>query len=235
MQSFKWFATGLLAMSGLAQASVTQYVDAGAYSTALASLTNATAPVSADFGAAAAANGVTDSQSYGIVDPGSLTVGALTFTGLNNGNAAGFLVQNTYGIASAFYTHQTFNGVDNSFTITFAAPVSAVAFESSVLNFTIAGPNGNLPIVLSTNTGDVLNAYSSTLNAEDADGKAVQVFNGLISDKPFTSLTISGQTQAINITSISAVSASVPEPDAGVLALMGLGIIGALGIRRKCS
>lgn len=232
MKFHPWFATALLAMSGLAQAGVVVYGDAGTYNAALMSSGNVTPSVAADIAAAAAANGVTDSQSYGIVDPDPIVVGPLTFSGLDNGNAAGFLVQNTYGVTGAFYTHQLFNGVDNAFTITFASPIKAVAFESNVLNFTITGPTGNLPIVLTTSSGAVVNAYSSALNAQDSGGAAIEVFNGLISSTPFISLTIAAQTQAIDITSISTVAAAVPEPDVLLLVLSGLSIVG-FATRRK--
>ncbi len=227
MRFHQWFATGFLALSGLAQATVTLYSDTAAFNAALSTSGNAGPLVSADFAAAAAANGVSDSQSYGVVDPDSLAVGPLTFTGANDGNAAGFLVQNTYGVAGAFFTHQTFNqGVNNTFTITFAAPTTAVAFVGNVSDVFSTGSVA-VPIVLTTDKGDVVQANSSVLyNWSDYGTPAPEVFSGLISDKPFTSLTFASQVDAISITSLSTVAAPVPEADVSLMALVGLGVLG---------
>lgn len=234
MRFHPWLATGLLALSGLAQASVTLYTDAGAFNGALASSGNAGASVSADFASAAAAHGVSDSFAYGVLDPDTITVGNLTFAGSNDGNAAVFLTQNTFGVTGAFFTHQNFHqGMDNTVTITFAAPVTAVAFEGNVSNVFETGSTA-VPMVLTTDAGDVAHGYSSTLYDWSAPGvTAPKVFNGLISDQAFSKLTISTQTDALSITSFMTVAASpVPEADVSLLALVGLGVAG-LASRRK--
>ena len=141
-----------------------------------------------DLTAAAAAHGVSDTQTYGVGDPSSITVGLATFTGQNDGNAAGLLAQNSYGIAGAFYTHQPFNGTDNSVTVTFSSPVKAFAFEGNVFNVTIDGAPGSVPMTLTTNAGDVLNTFSTPYYWGGVDlGTAPLVFNGLISHTAFTS------------------------------------------------
>ena len=223
MSISKPWALGLLLAAGGAQASTTLYTDSGVFATALTALGESASSV--DFAAAGAANGVTDSTSYGVGDPSAIDVGAVSFAGGQAGNAAGFLAQDTYGLAGVFYTHQIFNGTDNSVNLTFASPITALALQTNALNFTVSGPDGPLPVTVTTSAGDVLNTVTSPLYWGGVDlGTAPLAFIGLISDAPLTSVTFSLQAQAFDVTQASVVS--VPEPSLSVLAFAGLALLG---------
>jgi hypothetical protein len=221
----------ILAPALSAQAAGTLYTDLASYQAAL-SASGLSTQIEADFAAAAAAGGLAGAgQYFGVQDPTPIVVGSVTFTGLNNNNANGWLTLDNYGIANAFYDHGLYSGTDNAVTITFATPVRAFAFNSNAFNVTLPGPVGPLPMTLSTSAGDVVNAYTSPLYWAGVEvGMAPIAFNGYISDTAFSSVTIAVQTQDFNVTSISA---AVPEPSAYGLALSGFLVVGSLAWRRN--
>jgi hypothetical protein len=217
----------LLGSAFSAHATGTLYTDVGSYQAALAAA-GLTTQIHADFEAAAAAGGLLHAGEYfGVQDPTPIVVGPVTLTGLNSANANGGLTLDNYGIAHAFYDHGLYTGTDNALTIRFATPVMAFAFESNAFNVTIDGPTGPLPMTLTTDTGEVVSAFTSPLYwGGVAVGTAPIVFNGFVSNVAFSSVTVAAQTQDFNITSISA--AAVPEPSTYGLLLSGLGVLGAL-------
>ncbi len=235
-------AVALFSVSGLANAlvafSAVAYTDQTAFNNALnvAGLSGTTQ----NFTAAAAANGVTDTQTYGVGDPNPITVGSIVFTGLDNGSSngsAGFLAQNTYGIAGAFYTHQLFNEAgDNLVKITFASPVKGFGFNNSVLN--LGSPfvwptSGNAALTLTTDNGDTLLFQSPISSIFGLTSVAPIAFSGLISNTAFTSVTLSGTT-AIGLQITDFTVAAVPEPETYAMLFAGLGLVGFV-VRRKNS
>ena len=198
----------------------------------------------ADYAGALAAAGLSGSTygfpstSSGVIDPGTLVVEPATFAGLNAANAASFLIQNNYGIAGNFYSHQLFDaapaGIEqqNLVLIQFAAPVRAFGFHTDAWNF--GGPpgpagwptSGPTPMTLATSTGDLLDFTTPTSNGSLPVGSAPIGFSGLVSDTPFDSVLVSvTQGQNFQITDFSV--AAVPEPAMPMLMLAGLMAVGA--------
>ncbi|MHB8471826.1 MAG: hypothetical protein ACYDC8_03030 [Gammaproteobacteria bacterium] len=222
----------LFSVSSLAYSASVAYTNKTAFNNALnvAGLTG----VTQDFTAAAAANGVTDTHSYGVGDPNPITVGLASFAGRDNGlsnGSAGFLSQNTYGITGAFYTHQLFSEKgDNLVKITFAAPIKAFGFDNSALN--LGSPfvwptSGNTNLTLTTDGGDVLVFQSPISSIYGLTSVAPTAFSGLISDTAFTSVTLAGPT-AIGLQITDFTVAAVPVPAA--VWLLGSGILGLIGV-----
>lgn len=209
--------------------------DAVGFAAALAGAGLSGALVNGNLPAAGAAHSVSPGNPYGLGDPDPIVVGAASFAGNNDGNAAAFLIESDYRIDGVFYSHQLFNGTDNQLTITFATPVRAFSFISNVLNFTIAGPSGPIPMILTTGSGDTINTTSTALyfgGVVDPPEAAPVVFNGLVSDVAFTSLTIATTAQAFDVTAFAYAPAPVPEPDTLVLMLAGLSAFGWLALKR---
>jgi len=232
------FSLALFSVSVLANAASMSYTDQTAFNSALSSagLTGLTQ----DFTAAAAAVGVADNISYGVADPDPILVGTTSFTGLDNAlsnGSAGYLVQNTYGIAGAFYSHQLYseNG-DNLVKITFASPVKGFGFSNTVFN--IGGnpfvwpTSGTTGMTLTTSTGDVLKFQSPISSISGLSSGAPLTFSGLVSDTAFTSVTLE-TTQAIGFNITNFTVAAVPEPESYAMLLAGLGLMGAIARRRK--
>lgn len=232
------WASACLALTPLgAVAGTTLFnADPTGYALALGNAGLAGSVVTGDLAAAATANGVTPSMSYSVVDPGPIAVSGASFAGGAPSNAAGFLIDTSYRISGAFYSHQMFSGADNRLTVTFSAPVLAFAFISNVLNFTLPGAPGNVGITLTTSSGDVINTTTTPYyfgGAVDPPQAAPVVFNGLLSSTPFTSLTMATTAQGFNITGFSyATAAPVPEPGTAASMLAGLAVLGFLAARR---
>lgn len=221
--------------AGNASANAVLYHDnPAAFATALTGAGLAGSLQAGNLGAAGIANGVSPGHPYGVIDPSAITVGAATFAGLNNGNAASFLIDTDYRISGVFYSHQIFNGLDNAVTISFAAPVRAFSFTSNVFNVTITGAPGPVPLTLTLSTGQVIQTTTTPYyfaGGGDPPGAAPLVFNGLLSDTAFSAITISTQTQSFDITAFAL--APVPEPQPAMLLLAGLGVIGWLARRHQ--
>jgi hypothetical protein len=231
-------AVACLALAPLgAVAGITVFnADPDGYTLALGSAGLAGSVVTGDLTAAAAAHGVTPSVVYGVGDSDPIAVGGVSFAGGAPGNAAGFLIDTSYRISGAFYSHQMFNGTDNTLTVTFSAPVRAFSFVSNVLNVTIPGAPGNVGITLTTSNGDVINTTTTPYyfgGEVDPPEAAPVVFNGVLSSQPFTSLTMATTAQGFNITSFAyAPAAPVPEPGTLASMLAGLAVLGFLAARR---
>ncbi len=178
-------------------------------------------------------------------DSSSVTAGPATFTGMNAGNAVAGFVNDSYGIAGAFYTHQLISqsDVNNVVSISFATPVRAFAFTSNVMNPPLLDPinPNNWPtagmalLTLTTSSGDVLNLSSPLFTNYGSDPGVVvpYSFSGIIASGAFTSVTLSvAQGQNLQITQFSV--AAVPEPASVALWLAGLGVLG-FGVRRRTS
>ena len=127
--------------------------------------------------------------------------------------------------------------IEDAVTFQFAAPVLAFSFFSNVLNVTIIGAPGDVPLTLTTSNGDVVNTtttpyyFGGDVNPPEA---APVIFNGLVSSTPFTSLTMATTAQAFDITSFAFALAPVPEPGSSALMLAGLaGIAGLLRWRMR--
>ena len=226
----------VLAMHGPAAASgaLLYHDDQASFAAAVAGAGLAGNLVSGNLAAAGAAHGVTEGNPYGVIDPTAVTIGAASFVGLNDGNAASFLVENNYRIGGVFYLHGIFNGLDNALTISFAVPVRAFSFTSNVFNVTIAGAPGPVPLTLTLSTGQVIQTSTTPYyfgGPVDPPEAAPLVFNGLVSDTAFTSITISTQAQNFNVTAFAL--APVPEPQSALLLLAGLGVIGGVARRRR--
>jgi hypothetical protein len=227
----------LFSVSVLADAASVAYTDQTAFDTALSNA--GLSGVIHDFAVAAATNGVSDTNVYGVVDPTPITVGSTDFTGLDNGlsnGSAGFLVQNTYGTAGAFYTHQLFseNG-DNLVKITFASPVMGFGFHNGAINLgdSFVWPtSGTTALTLTTSGGDILEFQSPISSIYGLTSVAPTTFSGLISDTAFTSVTLAGTT-AIGLQITDFTVAAVPEPETYALMLAGLGLVGFVARRRK--
>lgn len=225
-----------LAPLGAVAGTTLYHADAAGYAAGLSSAGLSGSVVTGDLAAAAAAQGVTTASPYGVGDPDPITVSGAAFAGGAPGNAAGFLIDTSYRIAGVFYSHQTFNGADNSLTISFNAPVNAFAFVSNVLNFTIPDAPGAVQVTLTTSNGDTATTTTTPYyfgGDVDPPEAAPTVYNGLLSTQPFTSLTLTTTAQAFNITSFSYASAA-PVPEQGTLALMlaGLAALGFVAARR---
>ena len=231
-----YLATVLSLATGHAGASTQLYHDdADAFATALAGAGLAGSLVTGNLAAAGAGHGVSPGNPYGVIDPDAIAVDAASFAGNIDGNAASFLIENDYRISGAFYSHQLFNGVDNRLTLTFAAPVLAFSFVSNVFNVTVQGLPGPIPMTLTTSRGDIINTTTTALyfaGIGDPPEAAPVVFNGLVSDVAFTSLTIATTAQAFDVTAFAYAPAPVPEPDTLVLMLAGLSAFGWLALKR---
>lgn len=176
----------------------------------------------------------------GRIDPEAVVVGPATFGGLNADNGGSFIVENNYGIAGSFYSHQLFQGEllgigqDNIVLIRLAAPVRAFAFHDDVWNF--GGPpqgpagwptSGTTPMTLATGNGDLLDFTAPVSMGNLPLGSAPIGFSGIVSDTPFDSVLVTvKQGQNFQITDFSI--AAVPEPATPMLMLAGLLAVGIL-------
>jgi hypothetical protein len=168
------------------------------------------------------------SYSAGTVVPQGSTLGALTYS-FSTTSGLGGIITNDYNALSGTGTSLAAKQVagplstsdfffpSESFTVTFANPVTAVGIFS----------NTNLPVseTLTTSSGSAAIIGSNTYDTPTFE------FLGFQSTTPFTSATFTGS-QSFNIAEIE-FQVGVPEPTTWAMLLLGFVGIGFMAYRRR--
>jgi hypothetical protein len=181
---------------------------------------------------AAATTGLTvenyGSYSAGTLVPEASTLGALTYS-FSTASGLGGIITNDYNALSGSGTSLAAKQVagplstsdfffpNESFTVTFASPVTAVGIFS----------NTSLPVseTLTTSSGSAAIIASNTYDTPTFE------FLGFQSTTPFTSATFTGSL-SFNIAEIE-FQVGVPEPSTWLMMILGFAGVGFMAYRRR--